>query len=228
MQLGTPPITKQRFIIDPAYTYTGNREEEEEEAIKKKVAGQQRRSTRSLRWRAALVIWPANNNRSGRPPVRFGAVASSHTDLCRSLHSNKDRPLAPSCGSRGGQPQSAVRSEDGERREPERAKEKEVDADRSGGERRAERRPPLGTRQMRRGTREVRGKSENLAGERENGRKYRVGRRYAARCSSSRRCESTRSSLCLRALRFPPPFLIGSFLRPAGLLFRAPTAPNPP
>lgn len=37
MQLGTL-ITKQRFIIDPAYTYTGNREEEEEkkEAIKKK------------------------------------------------------------------------------------------------------------------------------------------------------------------------------------------------
>lgn len=40
MQLGTP-ITKQRFIIDPAYTTTGNREEkeEEEEAIKKRLPG---------------------------------------------------------------------------------------------------------------------------------------------------------------------------------------------
>lgn len=44
------------------------RDEVEEEEIKKAV-GQQRRNTRPLRWRAALVIRPANNNHSGRSPL---------------------------------------------------------------------------------------------------------------------------------------------------------------
>lgn len=82
------------------------------EAIKIKMIEQQRRNTRSLRRRAALVIRSANNNHSGRSPsVRFGATTSfslflfrsSRGSPQRSLHSNKDRPLALSRGPWGGQ-----------------------------------------------------------------------------------------------------------------------------
>lgn len=143
MQLGTP-ITKQRFIIDPAYTarytYTGNREEEEEEkkeAIKKRLPGSNGEA-RGLfaggpHWlfgpRIIIVAVALPFVSARLPPLTLisaGRCIATRTGL--SLHPVDHEEAS----------QSAVRSEDGERREPERAKEKEVDADRraeeSGGQ----------------------------------------------------------------------------------------------